>query len=73
MSIEGFKERMDYLYQRVAGCEKMDGVDRIYYPGEVEELTREKRLAGGIPFTESEISGLNKEAEAIGVPTLKHH
>ena len=73
MSIEGFKERMDYLYQRVAGCEKMDGVDRIYYPGEVEELTREKRLAGGIPFTESEISGLNKEAEAVGVPTLKHH
>lgn len=29
LSTDEFKERMDYLYQRVVGCEKMEGVDRI--------------------------------------------
>jgi LDH2 family malate/lactate/ureidoglycolate dehydrogenase len=71
MSLEDFKERMDYLYQRVVGCEKMAGVDRIYYPGEVEQITREKRLEEGIPFTGSEIEKLNQEAELVGVEKLK--
>jgi LDH2 family malate/lactate/ureidoglycolate dehydrogenase len=71
MSLEVFKERMDYLYQRVVGCEKMEGVDRIYYPGEIEQINREKRLEEGIPFTESEIEKLNQEAELVGVEKLK--
>ncbi|GFF57867.1 malate/L-sulfolactate dehydrogenase [Aspergillus udagawae] len=71
MSLEDFKERMDYLYQRVVGCEKMAGVDRIYYPGEIEQINREKRLEEGIPFTESEIEKLNQEAELVGVEKLK--
>jgi LDH2 family malate/lactate/ureidoglycolate dehydrogenase len=36
MGLEEFKSRMDYLYQRVVGCDKMEGVDRIYCPGEIE-------------------------------------
>ncbi|GFF27656.1 malate/L-sulfolactate dehydrogenase [Aspergillus udagawae] len=71
MSLEDFKERMDYLYQRVVGCEKMEGVGRIYYPGEIEQINREKRLEEGIPFTESEIENLNREAELVGVEKLK--
>ena len=67
MSTEEFKDRMDYLYQRVVGCEKMQGVDRIYYPGEIEQITRDRRLKEGIPFTETEIAGLNHEAELVGV------
>ncbi|KAL4983406.1 Malate/L-lactate dehydrogenase [Aspergillus falconensis] len=70
VSLEGFKERMDYLYRRVVGCEKMGGVERIYYPGEIEQITRERRLKEGIPFTESEIESLNKEAEMVGVSKL---
>lgn len=72
MSVDEFKERMDYLYQRVVGCEKMEGVDRIYYPGEIEQITRDTRMAEGIPFTETEIASLNKEAEAVGVGKLQH-
>lgn len=71
MSLEEFKERMDYLYQRVVGCERMGGVERIYYPGEIEQITREKRLADGIPFTRGEIEGLNREAWIVGVDALK--
>lgn len=71
MDLEDFKSRMDYLYQRVVGCEKMGGVDRIYYPGEIEQITQDTRLEGGIPFTETEIEGLNQEAELVGVEKLK--
>ncbi|EED12507.1 malate/L-lactate dehydrogenase, putative [Talaromyces stipitatus ATCC 10500] len=70
MDLEEFKSRMDYLYQRVVGSEKMAGVERIYYPGEIEHITRERRLVEGIPFTVAEIMGLNEEAELVGVEKL---
>ncbi|KAJ5789065.1 uncharacterized protein N7518_006076 [Penicillium psychrosexuale] len=71
MTIEKFKGRMDYLYRRVVGSERMDGVDRIYFPGEIEMITEEKRLAEGIPFTTAEIESLNREADLVKVERLK--
>ncbi|EIT77067.1 putative malate/L-lactate dehydrogenase [Aspergillus flavus] len=70
MGLDDFKERMDYLYQRVVGSEKMAGVDRIYYPGEIEQITREERVKTGIPFVQAEIDSLNKEADKVGVEHL---
>lgn len=67
MDLEQFKERMDYLYQRVVGSEKMQGVSRIYFPGEIEQLTQDERLHSGIPYVETEISALNEEAKRVGV------
>ncbi|KAJ5737894.1 Malate/L-lactate dehydrogenase [Penicillium malachiteum] len=43
---------------------------RIYYPGEIEQITRDTRLKDGIPFTQAEINGLNEEAKAVGAETL---
>jgi LDH2 family malate/lactate/ureidoglycolate dehydrogenase len=71
MSLEEFKERMDYLYQRVVGCDRAAGVDRIYFPGEIEQLTQEERLKTGIPYTEGEVAALNEEAEKIGASVLE--
>ncbi|KAJ5106722.1 Malate/L-lactate dehydrogenase [Penicillium angulare] len=71
MDLEDFKSRMDYLYQRVVGSDKMGGVDRIYFPGEIEQITRDKRLADGIPFTRAEIDALNEEAKSVGAASLK--
>jgi LDH2 family malate/lactate/ureidoglycolate dehydrogenase len=70
MSIEEFKERMDYLYQRVVGSERMTGTDRIYFPGEIEDLNKEKRLKDGIPLVDAEIEALNKEAESVGAASI---
>lgn len=67
MSLDDFKERMDYLYQRVVGSDPMAGVDRIYYPGEIEQITHEERLKTGIPYVQAEIDALNREAERVGV------
>ncbi|KAK5007157.1 hypothetical protein LTR28_005622 [Elasticomyces elasticus] len=70
MSLEDFKQRMDYLYQRVVGSDKMAGIDRIYFPGEIEQLTQEERLQSGIPYVEAEIDALNKEAEMVGADRI---
>ncbi|KAK4555450.1 hypothetical protein LTR86_007202 [Recurvomyces mirabilis] len=70
MGLGEFKERMDYLYQRVAGCDKMAGVDRIYFPGEIEQITAEKRREEGIPLVDAEVEALNEEAERVGAEGL---
>ena len=70
VSGEDFRERMEYLYQRVVGSDKMVGVDRIYFPGEIEQLNQRDRDANGIPFVQAEMEALNKEAEAAGVKPL---
>ena len=70
MGLGEFKERMDYLYRRVVGGERMEGVERIYYPGEIELIERERRLREGIPFVEGEIEALNREADRVGAPRL---
>jgi LDH2 family malate/lactate/ureidoglycolate dehydrogenase len=71
VSLDDFRQRMDYLYQRVTQSEKMAGVDRIYFPGEMEQLTEEGRRTGGIPYVESEVTALNEEADRVGAERLK--
>ncbi|KAK3052178.1 hypothetical protein LTR09_006770 [Extremus antarcticus] len=71
MSLEDFRARMDYPYQRCVGCEKMAGVDRIYFPGEIEQITEERRRTEGIPYVEAEIKALNEEAERVGSAKLR--
>ncbi|KAJ5569430.1 uncharacterized protein N7459_008860 [Penicillium hispanicum] len=71
MTMDEFKERMDYLYRRVVDSEKMAGVDRIYFPGEIEMVTEERRLSEGIPFAKAEVASLNHEADLVGVEHLK--
>ena len=70
MGLEEFKERMDYLYQRVTGCEKMAGVERIYFPGEIEQIERAKRMKEGIPLVKAEVDALNSEAERVGAKKI---
>ncbi|CCC09744.1 hypothetical protein SMACR_03300 [Sordaria macrospora] len=70
MNLDEFKNRMDILYQKVVKGEKMHGVDRIYFPGEIEQLSEEQRLKDGIPYAKEEIDVLNAEAEKLGVDKI---
>ncbi|KAK1572767.1 malate/L-lactate dehydrogenase [Colletotrichum navitas] len=70
MSLDAFRERMDYLYQRVVGSEKAMDVERIYFPGEIEQLTQQEREVSGIPLVQAEIDALNEEAERVGAQRL---
>jgi LDH2 family malate/lactate/ureidoglycolate dehydrogenase len=71
MSLAEFRKRMQYLYDRAVGSERMVGVERIYFPGEIEQLTHEERLRTGIPYVEAEIAALNKEADLVGCQRLQ--
>jgi LDH2 family malate/lactate/ureidoglycolate dehydrogenase len=71
MSLDEFKERMEYLYKRVVGSDKMAGVDRIYMPGELEQLVQQERSQSGIPYVETEIEALNEEARKVGSHEIK--
>lgn len=71
MGLEEFKERMDYLYNRVVSSERMTGVGRIYFPGEIEQLMKEERLEKGIPLVDAEVEALNKEAARVGAEPIQ--
>ncbi|ORY13365.1 malate/L-lactate dehydrogenase-like protein [Clohesyomyces aquaticus] len=70
MGLGEFKQRMDYLYQRVIKSDRMTGIDRIYFPGEIEQLTKEQRICEGIPLVQAEVDALNKEAKQVGAGSL---
>lgn len=70
MSGDEFRERMTVLYQRVVGSRKMDGVERIYFPGEIEQLEQERREREGIPLVQAEVDALNEEARRAGVAEM---
>ncbi|KAK0644554.1 Malate/L-lactate dehydrogenase [Cercophora newfieldiana] len=71
VSLEEFRERMDILYKRVVESDKAAGVERIYFPGEIEQLTEEERLKDGIPYVQDEIDAMNAEADKLEVPRLR--
>lgn len=71
MSLEDFKARMDYLYHRVINSDKMAGVDRIYFPGEIEQIMQEERTREGISYVQAEIKALNEEASMVGTPAIR--
>ncbi|EXM24453.1 Malate/L-lactate dehydrogenase-like [Fusarium oxysporum f. sp. vasinfectum] len=71
MNLDEFRERMQYLYERVVGSEKAAGVERIYFPGEIEQLAQKEREKTGIPLVQAEIDALNAEAKKVGAKPLK--
>lgn len=48
--VNQFKKRMDEMIRNVKRSEPLEGVDRVYLPGERGFLTREDRLKNGIPL-----------------------
>jgi LDH2 family malate/lactate/ureidoglycolate dehydrogenase len=71
MDLDAFKERMDYLYQRIVGTARRDGVERVFFPGEIEAECWEERMKVGIPFVKEEVRALDREAEMVGVEGLR--
>jgi len=61
---------MDTLYQRVVECEKMQGTDRIYFPGEIETIKSRDRKVNGITYATTEIGTLKIEAANLGIARL---
>jgi LDH2 family malate/lactate/ureidoglycolate dehydrogenase len=71
LSLDEFKSRMDYLYQRCTSAAKAQGVDRIYFTGELEIIAQREREKSGIPYTRGELAELDKEAELVGAGPVR--
>ncbi|CAI6087064.1 unnamed protein product [Clonostachys chloroleuca] len=70
MGLDEFRDRIQYLYDRVVGSDKAAGVERIYFPGEIEQLTKKEREVSGIPLVQAEIDALNEEAKKVSAALL---
>jgi LDH2 family malate/lactate/ureidoglycolate dehydrogenase len=50
LPLSEFKEKTDGLVRQIKGAKCSPGVDRVYAPGELEFLEKERRLRAGIPI-----------------------
>ncbi|MEW6408520.1 MAG: Ldh family oxidoreductase, partial [Nitrospirota bacterium] len=60
---ECFLDKVEDLKNQIKQAKKAKGVDEIFLPGEVEYLTRERKLKEGIPLREELIEELKKLKE----------
>ena len=58
--VDEFENVVDSHVRLLRGIRPRKGFDRVYAPGEIEWLTKEKRLAEGIPFRPEELAVLEK-------------
>ncbi|NIO06324.1 MAG: hypothetical protein GTN74_17475 [Proteobacteria bacterium] len=50
-----FKEKVDRLIEDCVTCPPMDGVERVYFPGELEAIEEERRTRIGVPIQEEDL------------------
>ena len=68
--VEEFKRRVDASIREIRNSERMEGVDRIWLPGEKEYTCLADRSANGIPLNAPLRKSLNDLAASLGVDPL---
>ena len=64
-----YLERMERLIESMKQAPKLEGVDEIRIPGELEHaLARERRAAGAVPLHPAILEAQRAAAEELGVP-----
>jgi LDH2 family malate/lactate/ureidoglycolate dehydrogenase len=67
---EQFKRRVDAAIREIRNSERMDGVERIWLPGEQEYMLKQKRSVNGIPLSNNLCSILNNLAASLSTAPL---
>ena len=62
-----FKRRMDEWIRLIRSTRKMDGVERIWLPGEKEIVARQQRIVEGIPLNAEMVAEMQALAAEAGV------
>jgi len=62
MDLKEFNDRMEKACREVRECDKAEGIDRIYIPGEIEHNVKAERLVKGIPLPDA----LREDFERLG-------
>lgn len=66
--VEAFKGEMDRVIREIRDSEKMDGVKRIWLPGEIEFYRVKERLERGVPIAPAVLEELRKLATELQLP-----
>lgn len=69
--VERFKERVDQAIAQIRACRPAAGHDRIYAPGELEQLKREHYGRDGIPLNAVTLADLGATARRLEVNTTQ--
>lgn len=70
--VEDFQRDMDRMVRTVHASKTQPHVQRVFMPGEIEWLRKEKTDSLGIPFRPEELAGLEELAKELGaVPPWK--
>ncbi|WP_164553236.1 Ldh family oxidoreductase [Brevibacillus marinus] len=67
MSLQEFKSRMDQMIRQIREIPLMEGVERIYLPGEIELEKTKEREANGIPLSLEIVDELVRVGKRYGV------
>ena len=62
-----FAAGMDKAIREIKACEKAEGVQRIYIPGEIELATKADRLQHGIPIPDAVVKDFQALGQELGV------
>jgi len=65
--VESFKQEMDRVIREIRESKRMQGVDRIWLPGEMEHYKIHERIRKGIPLAPIVISNLRQLAAELNL------
>ena len=65
--VKAFKKEMDRVIREIRESQRMEGVDRIYLPGEIEHYRFRERLKNGIPLAPIVIANLRELAAELNL------
>ncbi|WP_187378519.1 Ldh family oxidoreductase [Oceanobacillus jeddahense] len=68
-SLNNFKASMDQMIREIKNVEKMEGIEEIFLPGELEMKMEEKRKKEGVPLSEEVYNHLIQFGEKIKANT----
>ncbi len=68
IDLKAFQREVQGLIEWVKSSSKFPGFEEIYYPGEIEEVEREKRGREGIYIEDETWDRITEVAEELGVP-----
>jgi LDH2 family malate/lactate/ureidoglycolate dehydrogenase len=70
LSLESFKDRVDWMIDELKSSPPMEGSSGVMMPGEIEYLSRQKLLKSGIPVSLGVMKTLDDFATGVGISKL---
>ena len=65
--VERFRRRLDKIVREVHGSQRINSVDRLVVPGELEAGFQRAYVNEGIPLAAATINGIADQAKLFGV------